>query len=268
MENNLNNKQGWALRDVIMMALLGLVFAAVYLAVFNLGMALAAALTTTGLGDFAFDIIYGVWFMAGTLGAYIIRKKGAGLISELLASVMELLYGNAGGITVVITGFIQGLGTELGFACFKWKKWGFLSLSVAGVLSGIFIYIYELFYLQYYMLDPMMHVGHLVIRSISAIHALLSFSFTATDPTAAQSQYGFGISPAFSRNRFLLFSSSFSRYVSKGISFQSALTPSARMETASPASFMPSMQRYGQRTKLLKSVTPSSAIPQASDPFL
>ena len=77
MENNLNNKQGWALRDVIMMALLGLVFAAVYLAVFNLGMALAAALTTTGLGDFAFDIIYGVWFMAGTLGAYIIRKKGA-----------------------------------------------------------------------------------------------------------------------------------------------------------------------------------------------
>ena len=38
MENNLNNKQGWALRDVIMMALLGLVFAAVYLAVFNVGM--------------------------------------------------------------------------------------------------------------------------------------------------------------------------------------------------------------------------------------
>jgi ABC-type thiamin/hydroxymethylpyrimidine transport system permease subunit len=73
------------------------------------------------------------------------------------------------GITVVITGLIQGLGTELGFACFKWKKWGFLSLSVASVLSGIFIYIYELFYLQYYMLDPMMHVGHLVIRSISAI---------------------------------------------------------------------------------------------------
>jgi energy-coupling factor transport system substrate-specific component len=169
MENNLNNKQGWALRDVIMMALLGLVFAAVYPAVFNVGMALAAALTTTGLGDFAFDVIYGVWFMAGTLGAYIIRKKGAGLISELLASIMELLYGNAGGITVVITGLIQGLGTELGFACFKWKKWGFLSLSVAGVLSGIFIYIYELFYLQYYMLDPMMHVGHLVIRSISAI---------------------------------------------------------------------------------------------------
>ena len=169
MENNLNNKQSWALRDVIMMALLGLVFAAVYLAVFNVGMGLAAALTTTGFADFAFDVIYGVWFMAGTLGAYIIRKKGAGLVTELLASVMEMLYGNAGGVTVVITGLIQGAGTELGFGLFKWKRWGFLSMSLAGVLSGICIYIYELFYLQYYMLDPMMHVGHLVIRSISAI---------------------------------------------------------------------------------------------------
>ena len=169
MENNLNTKQGWALRDVIMMALLGLLFAIVYLAVFNVGMALAAALATTGFADFAFDVIYGVWFMAGTLGAYIIRKKGVGLITELLASVMELLFGNAGGITVVITGLIQGAGTECGFALFKWKKWNFLSLSMAGILSGIFIYIYELFYLQYYMLDPMMHVGHLVIRSISAV---------------------------------------------------------------------------------------------------
>ena len=164
-----NRKQGWALRDVIMMASLGLVFAIIYLAVFNVGMAIAAATAGTGLADFAFDIIYGVWFMAGTLGAYIIRKKGAGLITELLASVMELLFGNAGGVTVVITGLIQGAGTELGIAAFRYKKWNFLSLSLAGILSGVFIYIYELFYLQYYMLAPIMHVAHLVIRSLSAI---------------------------------------------------------------------------------------------------
>ena len=167
--NESGKKQSWALRDVIMMASLGLVFAIVYLAVFNVGMAISAALAGTGLADFAFDIIYGVWFMAGTLGAYIIRKVGAGFITELLASVIELLFGNAGGINVVITGVIQGAGTELGFAAFRWKKWNFLSLSVSGILSGIFIYIYELFYLQYYMLSPVMHVGHLVIRSLSAI---------------------------------------------------------------------------------------------------
>lgn len=163
------NNKGWELRDVILMASFGLVFAIVYLAVFNVGMGISAALTGTGLGDFAFDIIYGVWFMAGTLAAYIIRKPGAGLIAELLASVIELLFGNSGGIAVVITGLIQGAGTEVGFAAFRYKKWNMASMSLASVLSGVFIYIYELFYLQYYMLAPMMHVGHLVIRSISAI---------------------------------------------------------------------------------------------------
>ncbi len=162
-------KKSWELRDVIMMACLGLVFAIIYLAVFNVGMAISAALAATGLADFAFDIIYGIWFMAGTLGAYIIRKPGAGLISELLASVIELLFGNSGGVAVVITGLIQGAGTEAGFAAFRYRKWNLASMSLAGILSGCFIYIYELYYLQYYMLSPMMHVGHLVIRSASAV---------------------------------------------------------------------------------------------------
>ena len=162
-------KNKWELRDVILMASLGLIFAIIYLAVFNVGMGISAALAVTGLADFAFDIIYGVWFMAGTMAAYIMRKKGVGLLTELLASVIELLFGNAGGLSVVITGLIQGLGTELGFAVFRYRRWNLLSMSVAGILSGIFIYVYELFYLQYYMLSPMMHVGHLVIRSISAV---------------------------------------------------------------------------------------------------
>lgn len=157
------------LRDVILMAGFGMIFAIVYLAVFNVGMGLSAALTTTGLGDFSFDIIYGVWFMAGTMAAYIIRKPGAGLIAEVLASVVELLMGNSGGIAVVITGLIQGLGTELGFAIFRYKRWNMASLSLASVLSGVFIYGYELYYLQYYMLPFGMHCGHLIIRSISGI---------------------------------------------------------------------------------------------------
>lgn len=166
---NQTDKKGYELRDVILMASLGLIFAIVYLAVFNVGMAISTALTTTGFADFAFDIIYGVWFMAGTMAAYIIRKPGAAVITEVLASVIELLLGNSGGVAVVITGLIQGAGTELGFAAFRYKKWNFASMSLASVLSGIFIYFYELYYLQYYMLAPMMHVGHLVIRSISAV---------------------------------------------------------------------------------------------------
>lgn len=158
----------WKLRDVIMMALLGVVFAILYLAVFYLGLSLSTALTPLGFADFGFELIYGVWFMASTLAAYIIRKPGVALITEVLASVVELLLGNSGGMTVVLTGLIQGLGAELVFAAFRYKKWDLTSLTLAAFASAVFIYIYELYYLQYYMLTIPMQLAHIAIRFVSA----------------------------------------------------------------------------------------------------
>lgn len=51
----------WELKDVIMMAILGVVFAAVYLAVFQGGLALSTALTPLGLSAlfiFCYELYY------------------------------------------------------------------------------------------------------------------------------------------------------------------------------------------------------------------
>ena len=159
----------WELKDVIMMAILGVVFAAVYLAVFQGGLALSTALTPLGLSAFGFEIIYGVWFMAATLAAYIIRKPGVALITELLAAAVELLMGNSGGLTVVLTGLIQGAGAELAFALFRYKKWNLLSMSLAGILSALFIFCYELHYLNYIALAPALLAAQLAVRFVSAV---------------------------------------------------------------------------------------------------
>ena len=163
------NGNKWNLRDVILMAIIGVVFAAVYMAIFYGGMAISTALTPMGLSAFGFELIYGVWFMASTLAAYIIRKPGAALIAEVLASVVELLMGNSGGLTVVLTGLIQGLGAEIVFACFRYKKWDFVSMSLAGMLSATLIFCYELYYLSYYLLAPGMLIAQLAVRFVSAI---------------------------------------------------------------------------------------------------
>ena len=159
----------WELKDVIMMAILGVIFAAVYLAVFQGGLALSTALTPLGLSAFGFEIIYGVWFMAATLAAYIIRKPGVALITELLAAAVELLMGNSGGLTVVLTGLIQGAGAELAFALFRYKKWNLLSMSLAGILSALFIFCYELYYLNYIALAPALLAAQLAVRFVSAV---------------------------------------------------------------------------------------------------
>lgn len=159
----------WKLKDVILMAIFGVVFAGVYLAVFYGGLAISTALTPYGLSAYGFEMIYGVWFMAATLAAYIIRKPGAALITEILAAVIELLMGNSGGLTVVLTGVIQGAGCELAFAMFRYKKWDLVSMSLSGILAAAFIFCYELYYLQYYLLSPAVLAGQLLVRFLSAV---------------------------------------------------------------------------------------------------
>ena len=162
-------KRTWELKDVILMAIFGVVFSAVYLAVFQGGLALSTALTPMGLSPFGFEVIYGVWFMAATLAAYIIRKPGVALVTEVLASAIELLMGNSGGLTVVLTGAIQGLGAELVFAAFRYKKWDLGSMSLAGIVSAVFIFCYELYYLNYIALAPTLLISQLAVRFISAV---------------------------------------------------------------------------------------------------
>ena len=159
----------WELKDVIMMSILGVVFAAVYLAVFQGGLALSTLLIPAGLAPYGFEIIYGVWFMAATLAAYIIRKPGVALITEVLAAAIELLMGNTGGLTVVLTGLIQGAGCELAFAMFRYKRWDLLSMSLSGIFAAIAIFCYELYYLNYILISPTILAGQLLVRFISAV---------------------------------------------------------------------------------------------------
>ena len=162
-------QSNWELRDVVLMAILGVVFAAVYLAVFQGGLALSTALTPLGLSAFGFELVYGIWFMAATLAAYLIQKPGAALIAEVLASAIELLMGNSGGITVVLTGLIQGAGVELAFALFRYRKWNLLTMSLGGILAAVFIFCYELYYLNYIALAPTLLMTQLAVRFLSAV---------------------------------------------------------------------------------------------------
>lgn len=164
----MKSKVNWQLKDIIMVAILGVVFAAVYMAVFHLGLAIQAALTPFGLGDLAFEFVYGIWFMAATLAAYIIRKPTVAFAAEVLASVMELFMGNAGGIRVVITGVVQGLGSEAGLAVFRYKRYDLKALCVSGMMTAVFIFLWEFVQSGYGLLSPGLLAAKIAIRLVSA----------------------------------------------------------------------------------------------------
>ena len=116
MEKKTNS---WKLKEIIMAAMICIVFGVVYLAGVYLSSFIAAALTPAGLSPLGNEIVFGVWFMAATLAGYILQKPGAAVVAEVIAAVIEVLLGNWFGPMVIVAGIIQGAGAELVFAAYK-----------------------------------------------------------------------------------------------------------------------------------------------------
>ena len=77
------------------------------------------------------------------------RKPGAALFAETLAAALELTMGNQWGVGgSLIVGIMQGIGAEIGFAIFAYKKWNMLTTAVSGALAGVGCGIY------YWVMNP------------------------------------------------------------------------------------------------------------------
>lgn len=121
----------WRVVDIVVAAVLGVACGLIFVAWNTLGYAWFSAMdaVTPGLGGLA----AGVWFLAGPLGALIIRKPGAALLVEVIAAFVSMAMGNQWGWTTMYSAVAQGLGAELVFAALRYRRF---TLPVA-VLSGI-----------------------------------------------------------------------------------------------------------------------------------
>ena len=87
MQTVVENKRGWALRDVIFLAIIAIFFGVIY----QLWGASYYFLSATPLKPYANDMTIGVWLMAGPLAGVLLQKFGATTIGEVLAAVVEML---------------------------------------------------------------------------------------------------------------------------------------------------------------------------------
>jgi energy-coupling factor transport system substrate-specific component len=85
--------------------------------------------------------IYGLWFTGATMAMYIIRKPGAGFGGEMLGALIEYILGTLFGPYVLIWGAFQGVAAEAAFAARRYKKYDYVTMSLAGILAGIVVVI-------------------------------------------------------------------------------------------------------------------------------
>lgn len=159
----------WKLKDILMIAIVAVLFAFVFMGANYLGVALTAALTPAGLAPLGYQVIYGLWFMAATFATYIIQKKGVGTVAEMLAAAIEMMMGGMFGPMVLLTGFIQGIGAELGFIVTKYKKYDMSTMILASVLCAVISFVPEYFLYGYSAYSVGMNAIMLICRVISSI---------------------------------------------------------------------------------------------------
>ena len=125
----------WRVVDIVVAAVIGVASGVVYWA-WNLIYTVpshALEVLLPGLQPLS----YGLWLLAGVLAALVIRKPGAALFAELVASLVEALVGNQWGPLTVVYGLVEGIGAELVFAAVLYASWRAWVAMLAGGLSGV-----------------------------------------------------------------------------------------------------------------------------------
>lgn len=133
----------WRTIDLLTCAFLGVAFGVAYW-----GWYLAYQVPSRAL-EAVFPPLQGItgapWLMAGVVGGLVIRRPGAAFFAEVIAASVEALIGSQWGVATLVSGALQGLGAEIGFAILAYASFGLGAALVAGALSAPMEAVYEWF---------------------------------------------------------------------------------------------------------------------------
>lgn len=135
----------WHVRDIILVTILAIFMGVIFWVTGPVYTVLAAALAPFGLQPMANDMLLGLWCMAGPLAGFIIRIAGAATLGELLGSIVEMFLGGMWGASTLISGIVQGVGAELGFAFTGYKRYNWMTLVLSALTTTLVTFGWDFF---------------------------------------------------------------------------------------------------------------------------
>ena len=140
------------LRDIVLLVMLGVVFGFLYWALVQAWNGLAVAMGPAG--DLAQHVLLGGWLLVAPLAIAIVRKPFVGVIAEVIASVVEVVFlGSPVGPLLLIAAALQGAGSELPFALTRYRRFGWGVYALSGVLGAGLVFVWSAFRFGWYGQD-------------------------------------------------------------------------------------------------------------------
>jgi energy-coupling factor transport system substrate-specific component len=127
----------WRTLDIVVSAVLGATFG-VFMAALNAAYA--------GLGAGAGSpwlLLYFGWLLPAVLAPLIVRKPGSGLFAEMVAASVSVLLVSQWGPDALVSGFLQGIGAEAAFLAFRYRRFDWPVVALAGAGSATLAFAHD-----------------------------------------------------------------------------------------------------------------------------
>src|SRR5690606_15243461 len=126
-------------RDLVLVVVLGVTFGFLYWVLVQAWTALSVL--AGPFGDLTQHVLLGGWLLVAPLAVAITRRPGSGVVAEVMASVVEVLFlGSPVGPMLLIAAFLQGVGSELPFALTRYRRFGWGVYALSGALGAALVF--------------------------------------------------------------------------------------------------------------------------------
>ncbi|WP_051232924.1 ECF transporter S component [Acidipropionibacterium thoenii] len=133
---------GLGLKEIIAVVVVAVVFGFIFWVMDQAWTSLSVAMGP--LGDLAQNVLIGVWFLAAPVAVFIVRRPGAGILAELVASVVEVVFlGNPVGPILFVVGLVQGIGSEAAFAVTGYRRYGLPIFLASGAGASLLSFAFS-----------------------------------------------------------------------------------------------------------------------------
>jgi energy-coupling factor transport system substrate-specific component len=188
-------RSSWRTVDIVVTAAIAVAFGVVFWAWNALWAAATPAFVAVPPAQ---NILYGTWLAAGVVAGLVVQKPGAALFAELVAASVSLVLGSQWGLDAALSGLFQGVGAELAFALFRYRRWDLVAALLAATLSAVAAWIHDtpLYYAELPLTDQLvigvfMVISALIIAGIGAwwlTRALIATGVLAQFPSGRAQQ--------------------------------------------------------------------------------
>jgi len=164
MNKVVTNPSPWKLKDILSLMVISAVFGLVYLAWVQFWFFLQGI-----MGPLAMDLVFGLWYSGAIFASLYFFKPGAAFFSAMVSVITQIFAGNPSGLVMLLTGLVQGSGSESAFLVTRYRRRGWKMALLSGFVTTQFSFVYTWIRFSYWTLEPGYVLLMYLVRSTSGV---------------------------------------------------------------------------------------------------